>query len=288
MSLQNDRVNALTVDIEDYFQVESLADVVSRAEWLAWPRRVVANTHVLLELFAEQRVRATFFVLGWIAEHEPHLVREIVGAGHELACHGYEHRLIYKQTRDEFRKDVRSARARLEDVAGVRVDAYRAPSYSITRNSTWAVDVLIDEGFRYDSSMFPVHHDRYGMPKAERFPYLLSTSAGELIEFPPSTVRLPALRCNVPVAGGGYFRIYPYRVFKAAFQHINRADGEPAMFVVHPWEIDPGQPSVASGWFNHWRHHVNLARTLPRLRQLLTDFKFAPARDVLAGYTRLR
>jgi polysaccharide deacetylase family protein (PEP-CTERM system associated) len=288
MSPHIDRVNALTVDIEDYFQVESLAHVVSRAQWPAWPRRVVANTHILLELFAEQRVQGTFFVLGWIAEHEPRLVREIVAAGHELACHGYEHRLIYEQTRAAFQADIRSAKARLEDVAGVRVDAYRAPSYSITPHSTWAIDVLIQEGFRYDSSIFPVHHDRYGMPKAQRFPHLLSTSAGELIEFPPSTVRLSALRCNVPAAGGGYFRIYPYRLFQAAVRHINRAEGEPVIFVVHPWEIDPGQPALACGWLNHWRHHVNLSRTLPRLRQLLSDFKFAPARDVLAGYERLR
>jgi polysaccharide deacetylase family protein (PEP-CTERM system associated) len=249
---------------------------------------VVANTHVLLELFAEHSVRGTFFVLGWIAEHEPRLVREIVAAGHELACHGYEHRLIYQQTRVEFQADIRSAKARLEDVAGVRVEGYRAPSYSITPHSAWAIDVLIQEGFRYDSSIFPVHHDRYGMPKAQRFPHLLSTSAGELIEFPPSTVRLSALRCNLPAAGGGYFRIYPYRVFRAAVRYINRAEGEPAMFVVHPWEIDPGQPALACGWLNHWRHHVNLSRTLPRLRQLLRDFRFAPARDVLAGYERLQ
>jgi polysaccharide deacetylase family protein (PEP-CTERM system associated) len=288
MGPQADRVNALTVDVEDYFQVESFANVVSRADWPAWPRRVVANTHTLMELFAERRVRGTFFVLGWIAEREPHLVREIVAAGHELGSHGYAHRLIYQQTRGEFQADVRSAKARLEDVAGVRVDAYRAPSYSITRISTWAIDVLIEEGFRYDSSIFPVHHDRYGMPKAERFPYVLSTRGGELIEFPPSTVRLPVLRCNLPAAGGGYFRIYPYRVFRAAVQHINRAEGEPAMFVVHPWEVDPGQPTVASGWLNHWRHHVNLSHTLPRLRQLLSEFNFAPARDVLAGYERLR
>jgi polysaccharide deacetylase family protein (PEP-CTERM system associated) len=217
--------------------------------------------------------------LGWIAERDPALVRAIAAAGHEVACHGSEHRLIYRQTPAAFRADLRRARTSLEDIVGASIKGYRAPSYSITRTSLWALDVLIGEGFRYDSSIFPVHHDRYGIPKAERFPYTIRRPAGALIEFPPTTLALPGV--NVPLAGGGYFRFLPYPVFRRALRHINRREDQPAIFLVHPWEIDPDQPRIAGRWLNVWRHRVNLRRTLPRLHKLLEEFQFAPAAEVL-------
>jgi polysaccharide deacetylase family protein (PEP-CTERM system associated) len=282
-----EQINALSVDVEDYFQVEGFADVVGRADWPTWPRRVVANTGALLDLFAQRGVHGTFFVLGWVADHEPGLVREIAAAGHEIACHGFEHQPIYRQTPLQFRADIRRARRGLEDLVGMRVEGYRAPSYSITRASLWAVEILVEEGFRYDSSIFPVHHDRYGIAKAERFPHVLSTPAGDLVEFPPSTLRLPGPRFNVPMAGGGYFRLFPYPLFRRAIRHINHVEHQPAIFLVHPWEIDPTQPRVAGTRLNRWRHRVNLRRTLPRLHRLLCDFRFAPVRDVLANWAVL-
>jgi polysaccharide deacetylase family protein (PEP-CTERM system associated) len=277
--------NALTVDVEDYFQVEGFADVIPRASWPTWPARVGRNTRVLLDLFAKHQVRATFFVLGWVAEREPGLVRAIAAEGHEVACHGAEHKLIYRQTPDEFRADVRRAKFRLEDLVGRRVDGYRAPSYSITRASLWAVEVLIQEGFAYDSSIFPVHHHRYGIPKAERFPYGIIRDAGTLVEFPPTTLALPGF--NLPLAGGGYFRLLPYPLFRRALRHVNHSEGQPGIFMVHPWEIDPAQPRIPARRLNQWRHSVNLGRTLQRLEQLLTDFRFAPAGEVLRGLDNL-
>jgi polysaccharide deacetylase family protein (PEP-CTERM system associated) len=281
MSPVSEQVNALTVDVEDYFQVEAFSDVVRPDTWDAWPRRVATNTRVLLDLFARHGVRGTFFVLGWVADREPDLVREIALAGHEVACHGFAHRPIYRQSPGEFRDDIRRARRRLEDLIGGPVEGYRAPTYSITRVSLWAVDILIEEGFRYDSSIFPVYHDRYGIPKAERFPYALSTPAGTLVEFPPSTLTVPGLGLNLPVAGGGYFRLLPYVLFRYALRHLNGKELQPAMFLVHPWEIDPGQPRVPGHPLARRRHRLNLARTLPRLQRLLRDFRFAPVTEVL-------
>jgi polysaccharide deacetylase family protein (PEP-CTERM system associated) len=273
-------VNALTVDVEDYYQVEGFASVVRREDWGCWEPRVERGTHLLLELFARHGVSATFFTLGWVAERQPGLVREIVGAGHEVACHGFEHRLVYEQRPEEFRRDLRRARDTLEALIGARVQGYRAPSYSITAASLWALDVLIEEGFRYDSSIFPVYHDRYGVPNAERFPHTIRRVAGEIFEFPPSTLALGPL--NLPLAGGGYFRLLPYSLFRLGLRQINRREGRAAIFLVHPWEVDPEQPRVPGSRLNVWRHRVNLGRTLPRLERLLRDFRFAPVRDVLS------
>ena len=273
-------VNALTVDVEDYYQVEAFADVVSRADWLRWESRVERSTQRLLELFARHDVRATFFTLGWVAERHPALVHEIAAAGHEIACHGYAHHLIYQQTPDEFRHDVRRAKNILEDLIGASLEGYRAPSYSITAASLWALDILIEEGFRYDSSIFPIHHDRYGIPDAERFPHMIRRAAGEILEFPPSTVRLGGI--NWPMAGGGYFRLLPYAIFRAGLRHLNQVEAQAAIFFLHPWEVDPEQPSVPGTRLNVWRHRLNLHRTLPRLERLLNDFRFAPAREVIA------
>jgi polysaccharide deacetylase family protein (PEP-CTERM system associated) len=272
-------VNALTVDVEDYYQVEAFASVVRREDWLRWESRLEHNTRRLLELLARHDAHGTFFTLGWVAEHYPGLVREIAGAGHEVACHSYEHRLIYRQTPEEFRRDVRRAKAALEDALGARVAGYRAPSYSITSQSLWALDVLIEEGFAYDSSIFPVHHDRYGMPGAARFPHTIRRAAGQILELPPSTVRLWGV--NWPMAGGGYFRLLPYAIFRRGLRRINGRERQSAIFFVHPWELDPEQPAVPGTRLNIWRHRVNLHRTAPRLERLLNDFRFAPMRDLL-------
>ncbi len=274
-------MNALTVDVEDYYQVEAFAKVVRREDWANWESRVERNTKLLLEMFARHEVRGTFFTLGYVAERHPQLIREIAQAGHEVACHGYYHRLVYSQTPDEFREDLHSAKHRLEDLIGAAVIGYRAPSYSITAQSLWALDILIEEGFSYDSSIFPVHHDRYGMPDAERFPHVLYRPTGEIIEFPPSTVRMCGM--NFPISGGGYFRLYPYRLFRLGWEKINRSEAESAIFFLHPWEIDPDQPIVPGTRLNIWRHRVNMRQTQGKLERLLNDFAFAPVQQVLAN-----
>lgn len=279
MEIANDPVNALTVDVEDYYQVESFADVISREDWTSWESRIERNTHKLLNMFARHNVRATFFILGWIAERHPRLAREILKAGHEIACHSYDHRLILNQEREDFRADVRRAKTLLEDITGVAVEGYRAPTYSIIKQTLWALEILIEEGFRYDSSIFPIHHDRYGVPGAKRFPYVIHCDAGEIIEFPPSTTRLAGQ--NLPMTGGGYFRLLPYPVFRWGVRRINRIEGQSAIFMVHAWEVDPDQPVLPGTRLNIWRHRINLRLTESRLERLLRDFRFAPVRDVL-------
>ncbi len=273
-------LNALTVDVEDYYQVEAFAKVVRREDWGKWESRVERNTTLLLEMFARHDVRGTFFTLGYVAEQHPQLIRDIAQAGHEIACHSYYHRLVYEQTPEEFRADLRQAKHRLEDLIGASVNGYRAPSYSITAQSLWALDILIEEGFSYDSSIFPVHHDRYGMPEAERFPHVLQRPTGKIIEFPPSTVRMRGT--NFPISGGGYFRLYPYWLFRMGWQRINRSEAEPGIFFLHPWEVDPDQPIVQGTRLNIWRHRVNLSQTQNKLERLLSDFTFAPIQEVLA------
>lgn len=271
-------LNALTFDVEDYFQVSALADAVDRASWDAMPRRVERNTDVLLEALASSNTRATFFFLGWVAEREPQLVRRVAAAGHEVACHGYSHRLVYEQTPAEFREETLRSKALLEDLAQVPVLGYRAASYSITRRSLWALDALIEAGFAYDSSIFPVHHDRYGISDAPRAPHLIERDGGQLVEFPLSTAQLPGMR--LPVAGGGYFRIFPYAVTQWALRRVN-AEGLPFIFYLHPWEVDPGQPRVKTGLLSRFRHYTNLDRCEARLRRLLGEFRFVTVREAL-------
>ncbi|QQS49224.1 MAG: DUF3473 domain-containing protein [Acidobacteriota bacterium] len=279
MKIEQDPVNALTVDVEDYFQVESFADVIPREQWTGWAPRIERNTDRLLSLFDEHRVHGTFFILGWVAERNPRLIRRISQAGHELACHSYDHHPIQKQTRAEFRRDLVRAKRLIEDLSGQRVIGYRAPTYSITEGTRWALEILIEEGFEYDSSIFPIYHDRYGIPGAERFPHLIRTGSGEIVEFPPSTVRLAGQ--NIPLAGGGYFRLLPYRFFRWGIRRINRHERQPAVFMVHAWEVDENQPRIEGTRLNVWRHRGNLRRTLPRLERLLSDFRFAPMREML-------
>jgi len=271
-------LNALSFDVEDYFQVAALASAVGRSSWESTPRRVERNTGLLLEILASSNTRATFFFLGWVAEREPQLVRRVAAAGHEIACHGYSHRLVYQQTPEEFREETLRSKALLEDQAQVPVLGYRAASYSITRRSLWALDALVEAGFVYDSSIFPVRHDLYGIPEAPRAPHLIRRDSGRLVEFPPSTAQLPGMR--LPVAGGGYFRIFPYGITRWAVRRVN-AEGLPFIFYLHPWEVDPGQPRVRVGWRSRFRHYTNLDRCEARLRRLLTDFRFVSARESL-------
>ncbi|MGH9836692.1 MAG: XrtA system polysaccharide deacetylase [Blastocatellia bacterium] len=279
MEIVGGPVNALTVDVEDYYQVESFVNSVRREDWGLWESRVERNTHRLLDLFACHKARGTFFILGWIAERHPQLARAIVSAGHEIACHSYDHQFILSQRREDFRADVRRAKLLLEDITGEAVEGYRAPTYSIMKETLWALDILIEEGFRYDSSIFPIRHDRYGVPGAKRFPYVIYCQSGELIEFPPSTVRIAGQ--NLPMAGGGYFRLLPYPVFRWGVRRINRREGQPAIFMVHAWEVDPDQPVLPGTRFNVWRHRNNLNLTESRLERLLQDFRFTSVREVL-------
>jgi len=274
-------VNAMSVDVEDYFQVSAFDGVVPRSGWGNFESRVCRNTDRLLTLFDTRHVTGTFFVLGWVAERFPGLVSRIAKMGHEVASHGYAHRLIYDQTPEAFRDDVRRAKDLLESVTGVPVDGFRAPSYSVTARTLWALDILIEEGYRYDASIFPIRHDRYGMPDAPRHPHVLTRAGGSLLEVPPSTVRIG--RINLPVAGGGYFRILPYAWTRWGIRRINQREGRPAIFYLHPWEIDPEQPRVKAGAISRFRHYRNLDKTVGRLEQLVRDFRFSTVRHVLAA-----
>jgi polysaccharide deacetylase family protein (PEP-CTERM system associated) len=273
-------VNAMTVDVEDYFQVSAFDDVVPRDQWTRHESRVVANTDRLLELFADAGVRGTFFVLGWVATEYPELVRRIAAGGHEVASHGFGHRLVYELTRQEFTDDVRRSRDVLAEITGRRVLGYRAPSFSVTARSLWALDVLLEEGFVYDASIFPIHHDRYGIPTAPRHFHARELAQGQLWECPSSTVRLGGT--NLPVGGGGYFRLLPYAWTRWGMARINRRENQPAIFYLHPWEIDPDQPRLPTSRLTAFRHYCNLHKTEDRLTRLLRHFRFAPLADVLA------
>lgn len=261
--------NAMTVDVEDYFQVQAFAGVIDRAAWDTIPCRIEANMDRILQQFDRAGVTATFFTLGWIADRYPAVVRRIVAAGHELASHGYGHARADAQTPDEFRADVRRARSVLQDLGGVPVTGYRAPTFSIGPRNPWAFDVLDEEGYSYSSSVYPVRHDLYGAPDAPRFPY--RPGAGALIEIPMTTVRIGGR--NLPCAGGGYFRLMPYALSRTLLRRFNRLDAASGVFYFHPWEIDPGQPRVpAASRVSRFRHTVNLAAMQGRLEHLLRDF----------------
>ncbi len=268
-------VNAMTVDVEDYFHVTAFAGSLDRERWSSQESRVERNTHVLLELFERHRVRTTFFVLGWVAERCPGLIKELHRAGHEIACHGLTHELVYKQTPQVFRQETQRSKSLLEDLIGAKVRGYRAATYSITAQSLWALDILEELGFEYDSSVFPVRHDLYGIPGASRLPFRVAS--GRLLEVPLTTVRV--FGQHLPCAGGGYFRLLPYATFRWALRRVNN-EGLPAVFYLHPWEIDPGQPRIAAPWRSRFRHYTNLHRTAARLEALLTDFRWATMAEV--------
>jgi polysaccharide deacetylase family protein (PEP-CTERM system associated) len=272
-------VNAMTVDVEDYFHVSAFDNIVSRAGWDGFDSRVARNTDRMLELFDQANVRATFFVLGWVADKFPALVRRIASAGHEVASHGYHHQLLYMLTPKQFREDVRAAKRAIEDASGRSVLGFRAPSYSIIESSMWAIDVLIEEGHVYDSSIFPIHHHCYGIPGAPRHAHVMQRPLGTLVEMPASTVRIAGV--NLPIAGGGYFRLLPYGWARWGIRHVNRVEGKPVVFYLHPWELDPEQPRMNVGATTRIRHYAGLRHTSRRLRRLLDDFRFDSVATVL-------
>ena len=264
--------NVFSVDVEDYFQVQAFADRVRRSDWDHFESRVVDNTRKVLELLGRHQTRGTFFVLGWVADRHPELVREIQRAGHEIGCHSYWHRLVYDQTPDEFREDLRLATDLLQQITGEPVTSYRAPSFSITEKSLWALDILVEERYRIDSSIYPVHHDTYGIPGLNPAPHIITRPAGRIIEFPPAVRR--KWRFNIPVAGGGYFRLLPGRLSLHWLKNINRKEKRPVMFYIHPWELDPDQPRLATTRKSSFRHYQNLHRTEAKLNRLLESFNF--------------
>jgi polysaccharide deacetylase family protein (PEP-CTERM system associated) len=272
--------NAFTIDVEDYYHVSALAPAIPRDTWGDRESRVSASTDRLLALLDEHRVKGTFFVLGWVADRVPQLIKRIASLGHEVACHGYSHELIYRQSPDVFTAETHRAKALLEDLTGLPVVGYRAASFSITPRSRWALDTLIELGFLYDSSIFPVRHDRYGMPGAARFPGLVQAPSGrQIVEFPMSTAEAGPVR--IPVSGGGYFRLLPYWFTRRGLRSINERDGMPFTFYLHPWEVDPEQPRVQVKWLSRFRHYTNLSKCEPRLRRLLGEFRFTTMRKVL-------
>jgi polysaccharide deacetylase family protein (PEP-CTERM system associated) len=274
-------LNVMSVDVEEHFQVSAFERSVDRRDWPRYESRVCANTERLLELFARFEVRATFFTLGWVAERFPGLVRAIVAQGHELASHGYAHRLAYDQDHATFRDDLRRARAALECAGGVRVLGYRAPSYSVIERSLWALDVLVEEGYEYDASIYPIRHDRYGIPGWRRHFHRVQRPSGSIWELPGSTVRV--LGNNLPMGGGGYFRLLPYGWTRQGIRRVNEVERQPAIFYLHPWEIDPEQPRLPGSLVSRFRHYRNLDKTYGRLEKLLTQFRFATVQEVLSG-----
>jgi polysaccharide deacetylase family protein (PEP-CTERM system associated) len=300
-------LNALTIDVEDYFQVSAFEGCVSRECWDNYPLRVEGNTSRILDMLDEFGIKATFFVLGWVAERKPTLVREIARRGHEVASHGHGHQRVCNQSRKEFRDDVRRSKALLEDLCGVPVLGYRAPSYSISMDTLWAYDELLDAGYSYDSSVFPIRHDLYGIPDWPRHPFTVSKNAdGGWEPIGSHTCSLTADRClvpcdkvckrmmevpittlliggkNIPIAGGGYFRFFPYAFTRWGLRRINQVELRSFVFYLHPWEIDPGQPRMSTaGLRSRFRHYLNLIKTEGRFRRLLTDFHFTSVREVL-------
>jgi polysaccharide deacetylase family protein (PEP-CTERM system associated) len=271
----------LTIDVEEHFQVHAFATVIDRSAWDGYPSRVVANTRRILQLLAECNVRATFFILGWVADRYPDLVKDIATSGHEIATHGYWHKLVYSQTPEEFATDLcQSLDAIGRAFNGSQPLGYRAPAFSITKQSLWALDILRDNGIIYDSSIFPlVAHDRYGISNANRFASKMNNG---LWEFPVSTIRIS--KQNLPVAGGGYFRLYPLWITRQAIRHLN-TQGHPAVIYLHPWEFDPDQPRIAEApLLSRFRHYVNIHKTEDRLRALLNEFEFAPMCEVFNSY----
>ncbi len=263
-------VNAMSVDVEDYFQVSAFENHIDRSQWDSLPHRVVNNTNRILDLFAQNDTRATFFVLGWVAERYPQLVQRIITEGHELASHGYGHLRATQQSREQFKEDVTRAKYLLEDIAGTKVKGYRAPSYSINKSNLWVHDELLEAGYVYSSSVYPVKHDLYGIPDAPRFAYQCNNG---LLEIPITTAQL--LGKNFPAGGGGFFRLYPYSLSRWNIQQVNNRDKQVAIFYFHPWEIDPEQPRQEGiSLKSRFRHYLNLDKTENRLKRLLNDFQW--------------
>jgi polysaccharide deacetylase family protein (PEP-CTERM system associated) len=276
-------LNALTIDVEDYYMVSAFADEIRFSDWHKYESRVERNTHRVLGLLDIYKVKGTFFVLGWIAERFPHLVKLIHAQGHEIASHGYNHRLVYNLSPEEFREDLRRSRDILAGITGEPILGYRAPSYSIVQRSIWALDVLIEEGFVYDSSVFPVYHDRYGMPGARRHPHVINRPGGSIIEFPPATLKVG--KSVFPVAGGGYLRLLPMALTRHAIRRLNEGENQIAVIYLHPWEIDPDQPRIQGSLLSRFRHYVNIDSTYIKIEALLTDFQFESLSALMQRYS---
>ena len=282
---ENAPVNAMTIDVEDYYQVAAFEKIVAASDWGNFESRVSANTRRFLELLASRNVRATFFVLGYEAERHPELVRVIAATGHEIGSHGYAHQLAGAQPEEVFRNDVARSRKLLQDLSGQAVLSYRAPSFSIGRKTPWAHRILVEEGYCYDSSVFPIRHDLYGDPDAPVEIHTIETEAGALVEFPPAVVRL--LGRNIPTGGGGYFRIFPWWLTRRMLAHVNKT--RPFVFYIHPWEIDPGQPRFDKAPLkSRFRHYTNLRKTTDRFVQLLDTFRFSPMSEVIQEHLHKR
>lgn len=275
--------NAFSVDVEEFFHASALSKATTPDKWPSLPSSVEECTETMLRLLDESGNKGTFFVLGIVAEERPDLVRKIAAAGHEIASHGYSHQLVYRQSRELFREETRRAKAILEHITGDPVVGYRAATFSITPRNPWAHDVLIECGFRYDSSVFPIRHDRYGDPSAPRFPYVIehSDGAGSITEFPMSTTKLAGFR--VPVSGGGYFRLLPQALNRFGLRRINQQERQPFIFYTHPWEIDDKQPRFDLGWLSNLRHYSNLGRCESWLRRLVSEFRFDTCANILQG-----
>jgi polysaccharide deacetylase family protein (PEP-CTERM system associated) len=274
--------NALTIDLEDYYQVSAFSAEAPPTNWGSYTSRVEKNTAKLLSLLGSADCRATFFTLGWIAQRYPDLIRQIADQGHEIACHSHLHRLVYSLTPEEFRDDTRTAKMILEDASGSLVQGYRAPSFSITRDSSWAFEVLAELGFTYDSSIFPVQHPSYGVPSAPRFPFKVQTCCGSVVEFPMSTLMLAGRRA--PFGGGAYFRLLPYWYTKWGIDLLNRSEGHPACIYIHPWEFDTDQPRLNGHLSAKLRHYLGLRGNEAKLRRLLADFQFVPLSELVSEY----
>ncbi len=273
--------NALTVDLEDYFQVSAFEDVVQREDWDNYPSRVEANVERILRLFDEAGTQATFFVLGWIVERYPDLIRRVHAAGHEIASHGYAHFRVSSQNAKEFGEDAGHTKKLLEDAVGCEVKGYRAASFSIGRNNLWALDVLKELGYEYSSSIYPVRHDHYGMPEAPRFAFRYRDEG--LVEIPITTMSM--MGANLPFGGGGYFRLLPYALFRWGLRQVNTQDGQAGIFYFHPWELDPGQPRQSGINFKtRFRHYLNLGRAEARVRRLLADFSWGRMDDIFLDH----
>lgn len=275
---QNKKItNAMSVDVEDYFHVSAFEKHIDRADWNSLECRVVQNTYRSMVLFSDAGIKATFFVLGWVAERYPALIREIVAQGHELASHGFSHQRIALLTDDEFREEIKLTKSLLEDIGGAEVKGYRAPSYSIVNSTLWAYEILAEEGYRYSSSVYPVKHDLYGIPDAPRFKYLVESA--DIIEIPVTTTIIA--KQNIPCGGGGFFRLFPYMFSKWAIEQVNQKESQPCNFYFHPWEIDPDQPRQKSIPIKtKVRHYLNLRRMESRLQRLLQDFSWGTMQDV--------
>lgn len=272
------RIHALSFDVEEHFQVAAFWSEERRRGWDHCESRVERNVSKILSLLSLHGIHATFFVLGWVAVKHPNLVKTIASQGHEIASHGYGHEMITSQQPGQFREDVKKSRRILEDIIGRRVHGYRAPSFTITPHTQWALPILAEEGYLYDSSIFPVRHDRYGMPGANPWCHRIETASGPLWEVPPSTIKLGPVR--LPIAGGGYFRLYPYQVLRGLL-HRAAAQGQPLVMYLHPWELDPDQPRMEGSLVSRFRHYLNLRKTEGRLHQLVQDFRFASLREAI-------